>query len=240
MKKEKWLSLALALTLCCGNALGESENLSNFTAEQPATSSRQVKGYLQDNLSSEIEGAYSAEIIWGDMEFAWGITGGEGQVWDAASHTLSMNTEGQQTGWYLMNPAPLSGAGPTAVGNPDHSHVLVFNHSFYAIQVAANMQDSNLEDNITPKLHIDPRWGVGLDPLKYEHTGDDTSDYYKVTLDGGTLGMPYNNGTDPEHTEKNCAVFKLELTTPNNEKPTGINTELGIADVSVNIQPLGF
>lgn len=235
MKNTKWLSLALAFSLCCGSALGEEETLSGFSASRPGTSARRVTAYVQDSADGEIQGAYSAEIIWGDMEFAWG----GGKTWDPASHTLIESPSGENAGWYLLNSSRLSGPGPNAVGNPDHSHVLVFNHSYYGIQVEASMEDSNLDDNVIPKLHIDPRWGAGLDTDTYEFENTSTGiDSYKVKLDGGTIGLPYNNGTDPAYDDMNCVIFKLQLNTRDNAKPEGIDSEKGIANVSVSIEPL--
>ena len=180
MKKKQFAAILLAAGLCIGNALAETETLSNFTLETPASTSRQVKGVLADDLRIETENAYSTEIVWGDMEFAWGSYGGQNQVWDPENHVLSVNTEEVQNGWYLLNEAKLSGAGATAVGNPVHSHVLVFNHSCYGIQVAATMRDSNTNDNITPALTLKQEYGVGLNANKYEHIRGTGTDDFKL------------------------------------------------------------
>lgn len=238
MKKKQFAAFLLAAGLCVSNALAETETLSSFSLENPATTTRQVKGVLEDDLTIETENAYSAEIIWGDMEFAWGSYGGQNQVWDPENHVLSVSTEDVQQGWYLKNPAKLSGQGATAVGNPDHSHVLVFNHSCYGIQVAASMRDNNLNDNITPALNLVPDYGVGRDANKYEHIRGTGTDDYKLRLDAGTPNTPYDNGRESNYL--NCAVLQLSLSTPDNSKPTGIDTTTGIAEVTINIQPMGY
>ena len=238
MKKKQFAAILLAAGLCVGNAMADTETLTHFTAESPASTTRQVKGVLADDLSIETENAYSTEIVWGDLEFAWGSYGGQNQVWDPENHVLSVSTDDVQQGWYLKNEARLSGPGATVVGNPDHSHILVFNHSCYGIQVAASMRDSNTNDNITPALGISSEYGVGLNANKYEHLSATGTDDYKLMLDAGTPNVPYDNGI--ESGNLNCAVLQLSLSTPDNSKPTGIDTTVGIAEVTINIQPLGY
>lgn len=236
-KASKIAAFTLALSLCASGALAQTDNLDNFTKDIAGQATRKVIAVLDNREDIETANAYSAEIVWGDMQFAWGTYGGQAQVWDPVTHQMKDNTEGVQQGWYLVNDSKITGDGADVVGNPDHSHVLVFNHSCYGIQVSATMQDSNLNDNVTPLLNLSPEYGVGLNTERYDHARGYGSDDYKLFMDAGTLNTPYDNGVESE--KYNCAVFQLQLSTPDNVMPENLDNTLGIADVSISIQPLG-
>lgn len=141
---------------------------------------------------------YSVEIVWGDMQFAWGYVYTEEEIWDPETHTYKTVTIGDDgfngtKDWYMVNNDEgdaLKNAGAVAMDLTTQDAVLVFNHSNAPVDAKIDIDNSANTDAINA-AGIDASFNVASTkaPNKNTNTG-------AYQLNYGTEGKPFaDDGT---------------------------------------------
>lgn len=166
---KRLLSLILCLCMLSMGAVAFADGSQSVTTDENgdltnASASISITAVATNKSEEAEDTVYSVEIVWGDMQWAYGFSGKTTVAkWNPEEHTYEYyekNSENEATGdkldsskqgWYLVNEATaLTNKGANAIKLTTQDAVMVFNHSNKPVDVAISKTDeSNKPENIT-------------------------------------------------------------------------------------------
>ncbi len=199
------------------------------------TTSIPVYAILQ-NVDQDDSIKYSVEIVYGDMQFAWGFSEESGGVWNPETHQYE-TTEGDgstQTAyktWYLVNDAVLTAGGAASYDMElNNSHVLLVNHSNAPVQATLEITD-NADINVV-KAHMLSQAGA-LDAESSVLSDSGFGGYYSKAvylLARGTEDKPYDPTVDAHAIVEVFLYGDMTYTTEDGDQTvTGLGEDFTIA-----------
>lgn len=174
------------------------------------------------NKSEDAENTvYSVEIVWGDMQWAYGFSGKTTVArWNPVTHTYDYYKKDSDTGettdnkldstaqdWYLKNEATaLTNTGAEEIELTTQNAVMVFNHSNKPVDVAISKTDEDDKPDTITVNNFTASKGVTTanDDGKYELARGEKKVVYSATNStcvGGTIkvtGTPDESDLDEE------------------------------------------
>lgn len=231
---KKLISLALCLCLLSSMAVaafadGEISYPTNQTGNFDTAYGVDITAIASDSTATAQKHAYSVEIIWGDMKFAWGYSAAKETTWDPETHTWSEETnidlDNATKEWRLLTETALTADGAVAAGLTTNDAVLIFNHS--SLPVLANIAIDNTDTT------VDTIPGAGITA---GFTATSANNIPDVTTGNYTLVAAAADSARHDLTNNaNAMVYgKVSLTDPTD--PTQIpENEAAVAKLNITI-----
>lgn len=248
---KRILAMMLCLSLLCMGAVAIAEEEGETIASNPITypdgsmdfddaesATVNITAIATSTSLKETPDVYSVEIVWGDMQFAYGYGAKETVAkWNPEKHIYEYFEKDSdveaKTGWYMLNEdEDLENDGAKAIGLTTQDAVMVFNHSNQPVDVAIAIEQGSAIEALSAKFTSNATGAVN----ETEDTDNNTKSY---ELKKATESVMNNEGeytTDNRWVDDGSCVFgQISITgmTDNVELPE--DNAVTIASMTVTI-----
>lgn len=230
---KRFLSMVLCLCLLCTASVALADNEVDLpddkTANLGTENSVNITAVAVESPDVTQVDVYSIEVVWGDMQFAYGYTKNTTKTWDPDTHefiyTVTGSTNEATEDWYMVNESKaLELDAANDVGLTTQNAVMVFNHSSQPVDVKIAIDD--VDDVETEgAFNLTATFTKKEDNAAQAHA----TEQYTWVLKEGKIGDRYEN-------DGSCVMGTVKI----NEKPEGddvatYKSAIPIAKLSVTV-----